>query len=515
MAWARRLLKMTNMAGLARRELASQTGRCTVAGMIGSSWRLLSARLPTDDSPGLAASPPPVRHTRKGYRVSLAPYGGPSVFGYETDAPLRRAAQISVHTSPLATLGGRDAGGMNVYVRELSCHLAEQGLPVDIFTRRTDPDTPEVREICPGVNLVAISAGPPEPLGKNDLFPHLPEFAEQMALYSLQAGVRYDVVHAHYWLSGWAAELARRYWATPFVQMFHTTAHMKNAVSRAADHETDLRIRSEKRLLSMASGLIAANPDERADLIWRMGVPTEKVCTIPPGVDLELFTPLPRDAARDAIGLGRDEPVVLFVGRIDPIKGIDTLIDAARLMLDSGKGARQPAFVIVGGDLDASGAPVGPLAAVAESLQAQGIAESFRLVGSQPQNELPLFYSAADVVAVPSRYESFGLVAVEALACGTPVVASRAGGLRFTIDEGIAGLLVKPQSPEALAQGLTTILESDDLRAAMATAARPSVERYAWPNIASQVMHVYRRLAAGHRAHLCAGHDIFAATGSD
>jgi D-inositol-3-phosphate glycosyltransferase len=446
--------------------------------------------------------------------LTLASYGGPSVFGYETDTPLRRAAQISVHTSPLATLGGKDAGGMNVYIRELSCHLAAQGLPVDIFTRRTDPETPEVREISSGVNVVTITVGPPEPIGKNDLFPLLPDFAEEMALYSLRQGVRYDVVHAHYWLSGWAAELARRYWDIPFVQMFHTTAHMKNAVSAAVDRETDLRLRTEKRLLSLADGIIAANPDERADLIWSMGVPTEKVCTIPPGVDLALFQPLPRESARATVGIGAEERVVLFVGRIDPIKGIDILIEAAQLMLDQALLNPSPSFVIIGGDLDDRGNPVGPLALVADALAARGMAAHFRLIGSQPQNELPLFYSAADVVAVPSRYESFGLVAVEALACGIPVVASRAGGLRFTIDEGEAGLLVRPQSPEALAHGLTTILADDALRAAMAAAARPSVERYDWQTIAGQMMHVYRRLASGHRAHLCAADEIFAATGS-
>jgi D-inositol-3-phosphate glycosyltransferase len=447
--------------------------------------------------------------------LSLGNYAGPSVFGYETDLPLRRAAQISVHTSPLATLGGKDAGGMNVYVRELACNLAKLGLPIDVFTRRIDPNTPEVQEICPGVNLVTITAGPPEPISKNDLFPYLPEFAEEMALYSLRAGVRYDVVHGHYWLSGWAAELARRYWNSPFVEMFHTTAHMKNAVAAEADRETDLRLRTEKRLLTLGDGLIAANPDERADLIWRMGVPAEKVCTIPPGVDLDLFQPTPRDQARAEIGISKDERVVLFVGRIDPIKGIDTLIEGAAILLARTTLEPKPTFLIVGGDLGGDGEPVGPLANVAEAIGALGIAGNFRLVGSQPQNRLSLFYSAADVVAVPSRYESFGLVAVEALACGVPVVASRAGGLRFTIDEGVTGLLVKPQMTEALASALETILGDDDLRASMAAAARSSVERYAWPNVARQVMHVYRRLAAGHRAHLCAGHNLFEATGSD
>ncbi len=453
--------------------------------------------------------------SEKGSALSVAPYGGPSVFGFETDLPLRRAAQISVHTSPLATLGGADAGGMNVYIRELACHLSQQGLPVDIFTRRTDPETPEVRQICPDVNVVSISAGPTEPIGKNDLFPYIPEFAEQMALYSLRAGVRYDVVHAHYWLSGWAAELARRFWDTPVVQMFHTTAHMKNAVAAQVDRETDLRLRTEKRLLTLSDGIIAANPDERADLIWRMGVPTEKVCTIPPGVDLDTFRPLPNALSRSELGLPASGHIVLFVGRIDPIKGIDTLVDAAEILISRRTLDPPPTFVIVGGDLAHDGTPVGPLAGVADAIAAKGMTSLFRLVGSRPQDQLPVFYSAADVVAVPSRYESFGLVAVEALACGVPVVASRAGGLRFTIDEGATGQLVRPQDPHALAIAIDTVLTNDPLRAAMSQAARPSVERYDWSHIAQQVIHVYRRLAEGHRAHLCAGYDVFDMTGSD
>ena len=311
------------------------------------------------------------------------------------------------------------------------------------------------------------------------------------------------------------AELARRYWETPFVQMFHTTAHMKNAVSDHADLESDLRLRTEKRLLTLADGIIAANPDERADLIWRMGVPTERVCTIPPGVDLEMFQPGPRAASRAELGIASDERVVLFVGRIDPIKGIDTLVDAADIILSRSSSAPAPTFMIVGGDLDELGIPFGPLAEMAESIARRGIAHKFRLVGSQPQNRLPVFYSAADVVAVPSRYESFGLVAVEALACGTPVVASRVGGLRFTIDEDATGYLVKPQSPESLAGAIETILNDEPLRIAMSSAARPSVERYDWHHVARQVKHVYGRLAAGHRAQLCAGYDIFELTGSD
>jgi D-inositol-3-phosphate glycosyltransferase len=297
--------------------------------------------------------------------------------------------------------------------------------------------------------------------------------------------------------------------------MFHTTAHMKNAVAVQANRETDLRLRTEKRLLTLADGIIAANPDERADLIWRMGVPTEKVCTIPPGVDLELFQPRSKAASRAEIGIAPDERVVLFVGRIDPIKGIDTLIDSAEIMLSTRSKEPAPTFLIVGGDLAAGGAPVGPLADIAESIERRGLAASFRLVGSQPQDQLPVFYAAADIVAVPSRYESFGLVAVEALACGRPVVASRVGGLRFTIDEGSTGFLVKPQSSQALAGALAQLFGDEQLRAAMSAAARPSVARYDWSYVARQVRHVYGRLAEGHRAQLCAGSDIFEMTGSD
>lgn len=437
-------------------------------------------------------------------------YQGPSVHGYETDAPLRRAAGIVVHTSPVATLGGKDAGGMNVYVRELACHVARLGVPIDLFTRRTSPLTPEITEPCPGVRVVSITAGPAGPLSKNDLFPYLPEFAEQMALFSLRDGARYDVVHAHYWLSGWVAHLLRRYWDTPFVQMFHTTAHMKNAVSATNDRESEQRLHVERRLLGLADSIIAANPDERADLIWRQGAPAQRVCTIPPGVDLELFRPSDGASTREDLGISPSVPVMVFVGRVDPIKGIETLLDASRLLAHDERLEVKPLLLFVGGDLDDLGRPQGPLAEVEHQAHRLGIAGQVRFLGSRPQEELPALYAAADVVAVPSRYESFGLVAVEAMACGTPVVASRVGGLTFTVEEETSGLLVPMGSATALAGALSRVLLDPPLRAQMATQSRIAAERFGWPTVAASIIHVYERLAAGQRANLCCDEEIYA-----
>ncbi len=440
----------------------------------------------------------------------MNPYGyeGPPVFGYETDTPLRRAAFICVHTSPLAALGQQDAGGMNVYVRDLACQLARLGLEVDIFTRRTDLHSPELTLICPGVRVINVTAGPSRPIDKTEIFPFLPDFAAEAALFSLRHGVRYDVIHSHYWLSGWAAHLLRRYWDTPFVQMFHTTAHMKNAVAGSGDREPALRLQIERRLIQLSDSLIAANPAERADLIWRQHTATDKVCTVPPGVDLDLFYPRDRSDARRRLGLEADAQIVLFVGRVDPIKGIDTLLHAVRHLRASSEPL--PTVVFVGGELDEQGQPTGALAAIANDAAALGVADRFQFVGSQPQDRLPLFYAAADVVAVPSRYESFGLVAVEAMASGTPVVASSAGGLTFTVEDGVAGLLVPPQQPSALAAALQRVLSDDTLRANLSEGALQCASRFAWPAVATSMLHIYERLAEGHRANLCCDEEIYA-----
>lgn len=411
---------------------------------------------------------------------------------------------ISVHTSPLATLGGKDAGGMNVYVRDLAIHIGRAGVAVDIFTRRSAPDRPRIQNLAEGVRIINLDAGLAGPADKDELYALLPAFAEECALFALTEGLRYDVVHAHYWLSGVVAQLLMPFWEAPTVLMFHTTAEMKNAVLGESDQESDLRRQTERDLLEQADSVIAANPDERADLVWRQGADEEKVCTIPPGVDLELFRPLDWHESRARLGWSLKERIVIFVGRIDPIKGIDTLVDALPLL-------REPDVhvVLIGGDLDEHGTPIGPLADVRERVTALRMARRVRFLGSQPQELLPLFYSAADVVAVPSRYESFGLVAVEAMATGTPVVASAVGGLTFTVNNGVSGYLVPYGDPVALARALDKLLEDDDLREGMGLQAAIDAQRFSWPVVAEQVLHVYSRLAEGHRANLCCEDEIF------
>ena len=420
-------------------------------------------------------------------------------------APPLRVAMISVHTSPLAALGGKDAGGMNVYVRELALELGRGGVLVDVFTRRTDPAAQEIWGMAPGVRLVQIDAGPAAIVGKNDLFDLLPDFAAQMVLFGIREGVRYDLIHAHYWLSGWVAHLLQRFWESPFVVMFHTMARMKNSVSPPLLHETPLREETETTLVQVADSIVAGSPEEHASLVEICPSCEFKVCTIPPGVDLELFAVTDYLESRAALGWDERDRVALFVGRIDPIKGLDTLVDAIPAVTNP-----RARFVFVGGDLDQDGGPEGPLREIVEATEALGVGDRCLFVGSMPQNALPTHYSAADVVVVPSRYESFGLVAVEAMATGTPVIASRVGGLAFTIEDGVTGVLVKQGDAAALAEAIDDLLTDDIGREEMYERCVATASRFAWSSVVEQIDHVYRRLVDGHREDLCCDEEIYA-----
>lgn len=396
---------------------------------------------------------------------------------------------LAVHSSPLANLGGKEAGGMNVYVRELARELGRRGIAVDIFTRSQRRNEPQIVEIGPHARVVTLHTGPAAPYDKNWVLDYLPEFVGRIRCFADGQDVHYDLIHSHYWLSGLAALKLRNMWDVPVVHMFHTLGAMKNQVAQAALwSETDERVRIEERLLREADAIVAATPLDRAQMQFHYGVETDRIVVIPCGVDTTTFRPHDQAAARMRLNLpAQPTKLVLFVGRIEPLKGLDTLLHALALIPSP-----DVKLVVVGGDAHARedqwGGEERRLRALVGDL---GLSERVRFIGSRPQAQLPLLYSAADVVAVPSHYESFGLVALEAQACGTPVVASKIGGLMYTVQDGAAGFLVPWDEPTAFAGQIRHLVEHEGLREEMGARAIANAQAYAWPRIADRVLDLY------------------------
>lgn len=398
--------------------------------------------------------------------------------------PLRLAV-LSFHTSPLAPLGGRESGGMNVYVREVSTELARDGVAVDVFTRRTDPLQPEVLTMAPGVRLVHIDAGAPERLEKEELQALAGAFARGVAACARAEGVTYDLLHSHYWLAVEAGTVLKREWGVPHVAMFHTLAEVK-LLARASEREPRARRDAERRLVHEVDRIVAATEHERRLLDQVYGVPRDRVEVIPLGVDRERFRPRAQLDARIALGIDPRAQVLLAVGRIEPLKGLDILIESLAQM----PGRERLQLLIVGGDERAE-REIGRLRAVA---RAAGVDALVRFVGSVPHEEIGTYYNAADVVVVPSFYESFGLVATEAMASGVPVVASRVGGLTSTVADGRSGYLIPWRCPGPFAEKIDLLLENRPLREALGAAAARSMERYEWSAVASGLTGLYASL---------------------
>lgn len=412
-------------------------------------------------------------------------------------APRGRVAMISMHTCPLAVLGGKNTGGMNVYVRELSRELARRGWAVDIFTHNQNKERPAVIHMARNVRVVHVQAGPIAPLGKNDLFPHVPEFADNILAMVEASDLRYDLIYSHYWLSGVVAERLREAWNVPYLQMFHTLGRLKNAVAlRQEDLELQQRIESEAAIVRSADRLVAANPIDRQHLIGHYQADPGRIEVVPCGVDLSLFRPIDRDEARAELGIPDGRRLVVFVGRIDPLKGIDTLLRAIRELVDSHPEWRETLVLsIVGGsaedDADSMTQEQRRLARLREEL---GIRDVVTFWGAQGQETLPYFYAAADAVVMPSHYESFGMVALEAIACGTPVIASEVGGLTYTLRDGENGFLIPPRRPELLAQKLLCLLEDPALRDEMGMQGVEAAARFGWQAVADRFLTIARTL---------------------
>ncbi len=409
-----------------------------------------------------------------------------------------RVAMLSYHTCPLATLGGKDTGGMNVYVRDLTRQLGREGIHVDVFTRSQDEHVPHVlHDLGYGNRVVHVPAGPEVPLPKDELPIYLPQFVAGIQKFTAEKGLAYDLIHSHYWTSGLAAEALSAGWDIPFVHMFHTLGVMKNRVAQsAAELEGEYRIRGEQRVLKVADRIIAATQAEKSQLEFLYQADQRKISIVPPGVDTSRFYPIPGDEARAAIEIPEDDRMLLYVGRIEPLKGVDILIEAIARMKRSGVLGRWPHYLaIIGGDPDASpeymSAEMARLQQLALSL---GIGDLVVFLGKRGQDSLPYYYSAAEVVVVPSHYELFGMVALEAMACGTPVVASQVGGLAFLVQDGVTGFHVPDGDPDALCASVARLVQDGSLRMRMGERAAEYARGYAWEKITPRILSVYREV---------------------
>lgn len=407
---------------------------------------------------------------------------------------IKRMALLSVHTCPLATLGGKETGGMNVYVRDLSRELCRRGIEIDVYTRSQDPEIPYITKLAEGGRVIHVKAGPERPYHKNRVYNHLDEFVAGVLAQAEVDKVHYDLIYSHYWLSGLVAAALRRVWNVPLIQMFHTLAEMKNRVAQSpAEFESEQRVNCEGEIMRFADRLIAATPLEKNQMSWLYGAAPQKITISPPGVDLNRFKPMDQKEARRYIGVPPEHRMILFVGRIQPLKGIDILMEALAIVRK-----REPLLAesicvsIIGGDpnpdSDIEQAEFNRL----ESLRAElGISDLVTFRGAKEQDTLVYYYAAAEMVVMPSHYESFGMVAIEAMACGTPVIASDVGGLSFSIEDGYNGYLVPGRNPQALADKIILLLKYRTLRDQLGEQAQLWASRYSWVTVAAELLEVF------------------------
>ncbi|WJY88854.1 D-inositol-3-phosphate glycosyltransferase [Corynebacterium confusum] len=403
-----------------------------------------------------------------------------------------RVAMISMHTSPIEQPGVGDAGGMNVYVLNTAKELALQGVEVDVYTRATRPSQGEVVEVSEHLRVINVVAGPYEGLEKEDLPTQLAAFAGGMVEYVKCHGLHYDIIHSHYWLSGQVGWLLRDLWGVPLVHTAHTLAAVKNAYRSDDDaRESEARRICEQQLVDNADLLVVNTVDEARELAEHYDAPAERIVTVAPGADTKLFTPgsdRNTERARRELGLPLHSKVIAFVGRLQKFKGPEVLIRATAEIFRR-EPLRNLRVVICGGPSGAGASPQ----AYADLARELGVDRRVRFLSPRPPEELVALYQAADIVAVPSYNESFGLVAVEAQASGTPVVAARVGGLPIAVEDGVTGMLVDSHEPEDWADALEELLDDDERRIAMGEAAVPHAERFSWEAAATELVAVYQR----------------------
>jgi phosphoheptose isomerase len=403
----------------------------------------------------------------------------------------KRIAMISEHASPLAVLGGIDSGGQNVYVGQLARHLAAQGHEVDVFTRRDSPHLPEVAEWVSGVRIVHVPAGPAEFVRKEDLLAHMPEFTAHVLRYCRRQRRRYHAAHANFWMSGLVAAELKQALGLPFVITFHALGRVRRLHQRGADQFPDERFAVEDRIVTEADHIVAECPQEEEDLIRYYNADPARVSIVPGGFDPTEFWPISKALARVSLGLRPDEPVILQLGRMVPRKGVDTVIRGfARLCREHGVAAR---LLIVGGESNDPDPRLTPeLGRLQAIVREEGVADSVVFVGRRGREVLKYYYSAADVFVTTPWYEPFGITPVEAMACGTPVIGSNVGGIKFTVRDGETGYLVPPDDPGAIAERIAHLFRHPRL---LNVFRRQAICRandlFTWHSVASGVAAVY------------------------
>ncbi len=403
-----------------------------------------------------------------------------------------RVAVISLHTSPLDQPGSGDSGGMNVYVREVARGLGERGVAVDVFTRCAGRPVPEVEQIAPHTRILQVRAGPCVPVEKHLLPDLVPEFVRGI----LGNGHRsYDLVHAHYWLSGWAGRAAQASWRVPLVASFHTLGKVKNMALAAGEApEPAVRLHGEHSVIRDADRLLVPTISEAAHVVDLYRARPDRIRVVTPGVDIDRFRPRTRDEELAALGLDGMR-VVLFVGRLQPHKGPDLAIRAvAEAIRQDPVATRRLLLLIVGGPSARGEREVGRLRGVA---RAEGIADRVRFSAPWPHHELPALYSAAEAVLVPSSSESFGLVALEASACGTPVIAAAVGGLRVVVDHGRTGFLVPGRDPRDFGRRLLQVLREPATAHRLGRGAVARAAGFRWDRTTDELLSVYGEVVPG------------------
>lgn len=418
-----------------------------------------------------------------------------------------RIAWISEHASPVALLGGVDAGGQNVYVDEVSRNLALRGYAVDVFTRRDSEEVAECITWSQGVRVIHLSAGPAQRRPKDELWPFMPEFRDSFLRFMQREELSYDILHGNFWMSGWVASELKQALNIPAVQIFHAMGKTKRRHQRHVDTSPGDRIRVELDIVQRVDRLIAQCPSERSELVNDYHAPAKKVVTIPSAVNIKTFRPVDQADARQRIGLAPDDFVIVYVGRLLPRKDIRNVVRATALLVrkhEQAKPGVRPniTLMIVGGEtVDPNPAHTPELSELQHLAAELGIRQYVRFIGKRQQDTLRDYYRAGDVVVTTPWYEPFGLTPLEGMACGRPVIGSAVGGITYTVADGETGFLVRPRDPAQLAIRLDTLKEQPELRLRMGQAARLRVEQeFTWPVVALRTASLYETLLTSRSA---------------